>query len=95
MPTPKSVGAYPTHLYMIVENVLLSRTPTKIAMDSVKKAQALRLQVYGLKRALQKSEEHPLKHEAGKLTTTLDGATLTVTHVDNLVDNAVVTAAGG
>lgn len=86
MPTPKSVGAYPTHLYMTVESVLTTRTPAVVEMTSLKAAQRLRLQVYGLKHALLASEDHPLKQHAEKLTTFLKDCTLTITHVDNLTD---------
>lgn len=85
MPFSKTLGAYPYHLFVAVEQVLTSRIPVRVSLSNLKAAQRLRMQVYGLKGALEKSESHPLHLEAPKLTTTLDGTTLTINHVDNLV----------
>lgn len=89
MPFPKSLGAYPFHLFMAVEQVLTTKLPVHVALPTLKAAQRLRMQVYGLKGALEKHETHPLRLEAPKLTTTIDGTTLTITHVDNLVPEAL------
>lgn len=92
MPTPKAVGAYPTHLIMVVESVLTSGQPAVLAMDTEKAAMRLRLQVYGLKGALRNNTEHPLSSRAEKLTTFLQGKVLTITHVDFNVPAQVVRA---
>lgn len=89
MPTPKSIGAYSTHLYAIVESVLTMGSPVEINCDDEKAAKRTRLQIYGLKHALINQPSHPLSVGAEKLTTTLDGKILRVLHVDHATPEGV------
>lgn len=82
MPTPSDIGAYPLELYQTVESVLLTRRAATYDFERLKDAQALRLQVYGLKSALRRNKDHPLSVEAEKLSTRLSLKTLTILHID-------------
>lgn len=82
MPGSLSINSYPLALYSTVESVLLTRQPASFVLPTEKAAKRLRFQVYGLRKALEASEEHPLSLHAPKLSTELTGAVLTIFHAD-------------
>jgi hypothetical protein len=85
MPTPKAIEAYPHHLYMVVESVLTSRHAQDIPMLSSEDAMHLRMQVYGLRKAIKDAKDHPLSEMALKITTRVRGKVLTIAHADETI----------
>lgn len=71
MPSSKNIDAFPHNLYVILESVLLTQSPVMIKPDSEKEAKRVRFQIYGLRKAIMESKEHPLKDKAAKITTEL------------------------
>lgn len=86
MPTSKSINAYPLHLYAVVEEVLTTKRPIEVPMGSKREAMALRLQAYGLRRALMNAPEHALSDEAAKLTMSITPTNILIlSHMDSSV----------
>lgn len=93
MPYTLNINAYPLQLYTVVENVLLTQERAIINVGSRREVDKLRKQIYGLKKALMASVEHPLKDKAIKLTTEQGEDYLVLKHVDNDVHPNLIAAA--
>lgn len=93
MPASLNINSYPLDLYSIVESVLLTRREAKIEPDSRAKALLIRRQIYGLKKALLVSKDHPLSTHAPKLMVSVIDSTLYVKHIESAVDPSITLAA--
>lgn len=100
MPTAKAVNSYPIELIAVVERVLTENTEVHITLKDKRELSALRMQVYGLRKALSDEGSHPLQASAAQLSTRSevneDGKhILTICTVDKLVPDGLREAAGG
>lgn len=93
MPASLNINSYPLQLYEIVENVLSTHKKATITASDIKAADKIRNQVYGLRRALIRSTEHPLKDQAAKITTEQVENVLYIKHIDADVDPGLIAAA--
>lgn len=92
MPASLNINSYPLVLYELVESVLLTQKKATITAKDKKAADKIRNQVYGLRNALTKSVEHPLKDQAAKLSTEQVDNVLYIKHIDAEIDPGLLEA---
>lgn len=89
MPAPKDINAYPVALFRAIEDVLVNGVYLTIPCKDVKEAKYLRLQFYGLRAAIKRSPEHPLRDQVMKLRFRYEpeGTALIIEHIEDAPDS--------
>lgn len=85
------LSAYPITMLTSIDTVLTECKRVDLHYSSRKEAMKQRFRFYGLRKAIENSEQHPLKHLAPKLTIRILDSTLRLEHVD-FTDDALAFA---
>lgn len=100
MPTAKAINSYPIELLAIAEKVLSENIEVPVDCADMRELNSLRMQVYGLRKAMGETDGYSLQLDAPRLSTKVmkddDGKLkLLICTVDGLVTPGLRQAAEG